>query len=74
MQIEMFIDTSHPAKANDPENLGLRHFALKTLNIEETISALAEKGIQCGDVGKDWTGIRYCYMKNPDGLPIELHE
>ena len=74
MQIEMFIDEKHPTRANNPENLGLRHFALKTSNIEETVDELAEKGIQCGEIGLDWTGIKYCYTQDPDGLPIEIHE
>lgn len=74
MQIEMFIDASHPERASEPENLGLRHFALKVNNIEETIEELANKNIICGEIGKDWTGIKYCYTEDPDGLPIELHE
>ena len=74
MQIEMFIDPSHPKRANNPENLGLRHFALKTESIERTISELDKKGIECGQVGLDWTGVKYCYTEDPDGLPIELHE
>ena len=74
MQIEMFIDASHPKRACDPENLGLRHFALKTTDIEDIVHELEEKGISCGDIGKDWTGIKYCYIEDPDGLPIEVHE
>ncbi len=74
MQIEMFIDPKHPAHANNPENLGLRHFALKTSSIEETVHKLEGKGIHCGTIGNDWTGVRYCYTEDPDGLPIELHE
>lgn len=22
----------------------------------------------------DWTGVKYCYTEDPDGLPMELHE
>ena len=74
MQIEMFIDSNHPERASHPENLGLRHFALRTNNIEETVKYLADKGIVCGDIGTDWEGIKYCYTEDPDGLPIEIHE
>lgn len=74
MQIEMFIDASHPERASNPENLGLRHFALKVDNIEATIEELAAKGIVCGEIGTDWTGVKYCYTEDPDGLPVELHE
>ena len=74
IQIEMFIDASHPKRASAPENLGLRHFALKVSDIEGTIIELAERGVSCGETGLDWTGVKYCYTEDPDGLPIELHE
>lgn len=74
MQIEMFIDSKHPPRADNPENLGMRHFALHTTNIEETVHELSKRGIKCGEVGTDWLEKKYCYTADPDGLPVELHE
>ena len=71
IQIEMFIDPNHPPYAADLENMGLRHIALKVDNIEKTTENL---GLTIGEIKKVWTGIRFAYTKDPDGLPVELHE
>lgn len=71
IQLEMFIDSKHPSRTTNPENLGLRHLALKVNMIEKTVEEL---GIKSGPVMKDWIGMRFCFVMDPDGLPIELHE
>ena len=67
--IEMFIDPNHPERATDPENMGLRHLALKVDSVEEVA-----KEFECGPIMKDWTGVNFAFTSDPDGLPIELHE
>lgn len=69
IQLEIFVDSNHPGRATEPENLGLRHIAIKVDNIEK-----ASVEYQCGPIMTDWIGERYCMIKDPDGLPIELHE
>ena len=71
MQIEMFVDPNHPGRATNPENMGLRHLALKVNNIEETVEEL---GLEIGLIMNDWVGVRFAFTADPDGLPIELHE
>ena len=71
IQIEMFIDAKHPARATNPENLGLRHLALKVDNIERIV---ADLDLEIGAIMTDWIGERFCFITDPDGLPIELHE
>ncbi len=72
IQLEVFIDNSHPVKATGiAEPLGCRHFALYVDNLE---NALAELGIAHTDIGTDWQGIRYCYITDLDGNQMELHE
>lgn len=71
MQIEMFVDPNHPERATNPENMGLRHLALKVDKIEETV---AELGLEIGPIMNDWVGIRFAFTADPDGLRIELHE
>lgn len=71
MQIEMFVDPNHPERATNPENMGLRHLALKVEKIEETV---AELGLEIGPIMNDWIGVRFAFAADPDGLPIELHE
>lgn len=76
IQIEIFVDPNHPDRATKPENLGLRHLALRVLNIEETIEKLRVSGLEfeSGPIMNDWVGERFCFITDPDGLPIELHE
>lgn len=68
-QIEMFIDAKHPARATNPENIGLRHFALSVDNIDKISNEF-----KCGPINKDWFGRRYCFTSDPDGLQIEFIE
>lgn len=69
IQIEMFIDPSHPERATAPENLGLRHLALCVDDVEAMT-----KEFECGPVMKDWVGAKFCFTADPDGLPVEFHE
>ena len=69
MRLEIFIDPNHPQRATEPETLGIRHLALKVDDLDK-----AREDYVCGDVMTDWTGEKYCMTKDPDGLPIELHE
>lgn len=71
MQIEMFIDPNHPERATNPENMGLRHLALKVEKIERIVEKL---GLEIGPIMNDWVGVRFAFTADPDGLPIELHE
>lgn len=71
MQIELFIDPNHPERATNPENMGLRHLALKVDKIEDTVEKL---GLEVGPIMEDWVGVRFAFTADPDGLPIELHE
>ncbi len=69
IQIEMFVDPNHPERATNPENMGLRHLALKVDSVEEMTHRF-----ECGPIMKDWVGVNFCFTADPDGLPIELHE
>ena len=71
MQIEMFVDPNHPERATNPENIGLRHLALKVENIERIAEDL---DLEIGPIMNDWVGVRFAFTADPDGLPIELHE
>lgn len=71
IQIEMFIAPNHPEHARNPENIGLRHLALRVDNIEKTAEEL---GLEIGQIMKDWIGVRFAFTSDPDGLPIELRE
>ena len=71
IQLEIFVDPNHPERATNPENIGLRHLALKVDKIEDTVKEL---GLEIGPIMNDWVGVRFAFTADPDGLPIELHE
>ncbi len=80
MELEVFIDSSHPSHSSFEESCGLRHFALQIApggKIEDEIECLKSKSteiIEFGPIMTDWTGTKYVFMKDPDGTVIELRE
>ena len=70
-RLEIYIDPSHPPRSASPENLGIRHFSLRVENIEKVISNL---GLSAEQIRTDWLDQRYCFIVDPDGLPVQLHE
>lgn len=68
-ELELFIDSTHPQRATNPENIGLRNISLKVDSCEEIM-----KKFKCRPVQKDWFGVPYCFTTDPDGLPIQFHE
>ena len=71
IKIELFIDSTHPCRPLEPEFLGMRYLALKVDEIEKTAE---EMGLIMSPISYDWIGIRYSYVKDPDGNLIQLHE
>ena len=70
LTLELFVDDKHPQRVDRPEALGLRHLALKVDDVEKTI---AELEIDTEPI-RESDGKRFTFFKDPDGLPIELHE
>lgn len=74
-EIELFGVASAPKRPNYPEACGLRHLAFKVDNIEEVIEELNAKGIETEPIRIDeFTNCKATFFKDPDGLPLELHE
>lgn len=74
-ELEIFGRPDAPRKAPGPEPLGLRHLAFRVKNIDEVIAELNSKGIEVEPVRTDdYTHERMTFFKDPDGLPLELHE
>lgn len=73
-EIELFIMKGHPERLS-PESYGLRHLAFRVDDIDTAIKELEAKGIICEDVRLDaFTGKKATFFKDPDGLPLEIHE
>lgn len=73
--IELFSFPSPPRRATHPEAAGLRHLAFEVENLEGEVRELNRLGIAHEDVRTDeFTGKRFLFLRDPDGLPIELYE
>lgn len=67
--LDLFLDSSHPARNIEP--LGPRYFSLKVDRIESTVEEL---GLAHGPIKQNWFGDRYCFVTDPDGNRVQLHE
>ena len=73
--LELFVSEGHPARPTGPEAYGLRHLALAVDVLEEVLRTLTDAGYEPESIRRDtFTGERITFVKDPDGLPIELHE
>ena len=75
LQLEVFIDPTHPPRVDAPEAMGLRHFGLIVDDIEKTLSELQlEKDGIIVEPIRERSGKKYTFIKDYDGIPIELSE
>ncbi len=74
-QLEIYGMENAPVRAEQPEACGLRHLAFYVEDVEQTVAWLHGMGIETEPIGwDDFTNKRYCFFRDPDGLPLELHE
>lgn len=67
--------TSRPRGCRTPEAAGLRHLAFRVDSVAEAVAELAAKGIACEPVRMDeYSRKPFTFFRDPDGLPLELHE
>lgn len=75
VQIELFSFPDAPPRPSRPESAGLRHLAFTVADVEAAASALAARGVAVEPVRVDpYTGKRFTFFPDPDGLPLELYE
>ena len=73
--LEVFIKPNNPERVSNPEAKGLRHLAFHVEDIEPAVAWLNSLGIETEPVREDKVnGGRFTFFKDPDGLPLELHE
>ena len=73
--LELFIKPDYPERVTNPEAKGLRHLAFHVEDIEPAVSWLNGLGIETEPIREDKVnGGRFTFFKDPDGLPLELHE
>ena len=73
--LELFIKPNYPERVNNPEAKGLRHLAFHVEKIEPAVAWLNAQGIETEPIREDKVnGGRFTFFKDPDGLPLEIHE
>jgi catechol 2,3-dioxygenase-like lactoylglutathione lyase family enzyme len=74
-QIELFSFPDPPPRPSRPEAQGLRHLAFAVDDIAAWSDHLASRGVAVEPVRVDeFTGRRFTFFADPDGLPLELYE
>jgi glyoxylase I family protein len=74
-QIELFTFPGAPARPSRPEAQGLRHLAFAVDDLDSWAAHLTANGIVVEDIRVDeYTGRRFTFFADPDGLPLELYE
>lgn len=74
-QIELFSFPDPPPRPSRPEACGLRHLAFTVERLDPVIDRLEQAGVTVEPVRVDeYTGCRFTFFADPDGLPLELYE
>jgi glyoxylase I family protein len=74
-QIELFSFPNPPPRPSRPEAIGLRHLAFEVDNIDEAIRHINAHHVITEPIRIDeFTGKRFTFFADPDGLPIEFYE
>ena len=74
-QIELFSFPNPPQRPTRPEAAGLRHLAFEVDDIDAAIAHINSHGVLAEPVRIDeYTGKRFTFFADPDGLPIEFYE
>ncbi|MHB1178790.1 MAG: SMU1112c/YaeR family gloxylase I-like metalloprotein [Daejeonella sp.] len=74
-QIELFSFPDPPDRPSRPEARGLRHLAFEVNDLEASVSHLNKNSVLTEEIRIDeYTGKRFVFFSDPDGLPLELYE
>jgi len=74
-QVELFSFPDPPPRPTRPEARGLRHLAFAVAELDAGVRALQAAGVATEPVRVDeYTGRRFAFFQDPDGLPLELYE
>ncbi len=73
--IELFSFPNPPRRTSRPEAAGLRHLAFAVSDLEKAIQHLKDNGVESEPIrGDEFTGKRFTFFSDPDGLPLEFYE
>lgn len=74
-QIELFSFPAPPSRPSRPEASGLRHLAFEVDDLDQAVRHIQSHDIATEAIRVDeFTGKRFTFLADPDGLPIEFYE
>lgn len=74
-QVELFSLPNPPSRPSYPEACGLRHLAFAVDGLDAAVTHLKSHGVAVEPVRVDeYTGKRFTFFADPDGLPLERYE
>jgi len=74
-QVELFSFPNPPVRVTGPEACGLRHLAFAVEDLDAQVQLLKARGVEMQEIRVDeYTGKRFVFFFDPDGLPLELYE
>ena len=74
-QVELFSFPDPPPRPSYPEACGLRHLAFAVADLGAVVAHLLSHGVAVEPVRVDeYTGRRFTFFADPDGLPLDLYE
>lgn len=73
--IELFSFPDPPKRLSRPEATGLRHLAFEVEDVELVLERMEKYAVAFEPIRVDaFTGKRFTFISDPDGLPIEFYE
>jgi glyoxylase I family protein len=73
--LELFSFPTPPPRPSRPEAQGLRHLAFSVADLTAAVQQLEAQHVVCEPIRVDeFTGRRFTFFTDPDGLPLELYE
>lgn len=73
--IELFSFPEPPPRPSRPEAAGLRHLAFAVSDLDATVRGLDAHDVASEPIRVDeFTGRRFTFIQDPDGLPLEFYE
>lgn len=73
--IELFSFPDPALRPSRPEAAGLRHLAFEVENLDGVVTELTRNGVEAEPIRVDeFTGKRFTFIADPDGLPLEFYE
>ncbi|MEX1190185.1 MAG: VOC family protein [Bacteroidia bacterium] len=73
--LELFTFPNPPERRSYPEACGLRHLAFSVSSLDKVIQNLRKHAIDLPNIRIDeYTGKRFMFISDPDGMPIEFYE